>query len=208
MPCSGVSSGMPPMAACVNIISDWRGPVNDLIPVTSEALCFLSRAIRAIIDAAMPMKEPAALTDCAFCEIVRGTGQSSPVYADGLVMAFMDIQPVNEGHVLVIPRAHASCLAELDEETGAHLFRVGMRLAGAVRQSGVRCEGVNLFLADGEAAGQEVFHVHLHIVPRYGGDGFGFRFGADYHVLPARRRLDRVAAQIRRALEEKRDAAR
>jgi histidine triad (HIT) family protein len=61
---------------------------------------------------------------------------------------------------------------------------------------------VNLFVADGEAAGQEVFHVHLHIIPRFRGDGFGFRFGPDYYRLPDRGTLDRLAAGIRSALQE------
>ncbi len=76
-----------------------------------------------------------------------------------------------------------------------------MQLSEAVRQSGVRCEGVNLFLADGEAAGQEVFHVHLHLIPRFRGDGFGFRFGPEYGILPERARLDDMAADVRRVIE-------
>lgn len=141
------------------------------------------------------------LPSCVFCDIVHGTAQSSTVYADDTVVAFMDIQPVNEGHLLVVPRTHAPQLSDLDEETGAQLLRVAMRLSDAIRRSGVRCEGVNLFLADGEAAGQEVFHVHLHLIPRFQGDGFGFRFGPDYGVLPGRARLEQVAAGIRHALE-------
>lgn len=144
--------------------------------------------------------------NCVFCDIVRGTAQSSIVYEDSSVVAFMDIQPVNRGHVLVVPRTHAAHLADMDIETGAQLFRVGMALSSAVRQSGGRCEGVNLFLADGEAAGQDVFHVHLHVIPRYRGDGFGFRHPAGYHTLPERRELDAVAADIRRILEVERDA--
>jgi diadenosine tetraphosphate (Ap4A) HIT family hydrolase len=88
----------------------------------------------------------------------------------------------------------------MDPETGGRLFRVGQELAQALRASGIRCEGVNLFLADGVAAGQEVFHVHLHVIPRYMGDGFGFRFGPDYSRLPARSQLDQAAAAIRRCL--------
>jgi histidine triad (HIT) family protein len=61
---------------------------------------------------------------------------------------------------------------------------------------------VNLFLADGEAAGQEVFHVHLHVIPRFQGDGFGFRFAPEYYRLPERLELEEVAAKIRRELEE------
>lgn len=154
----------------------------------------------------MHIKKSVALPTCVFCEIARGTAQSSVVYADDSVLAFMDIQPVNEGHILVVPRAHAARMDELDGETGAQMFRVAMKLSTAIRQSGVRCEGVNLSLADGEAAGQEVFHVHLHVIPRYQGDGFGLRFGADYHILPERARLDDLAADIRRAVEVGRDA--
>jgi histidine triad (HIT) family protein len=138
--------------------------------------------------------------DCIFCDILAGTQQSSVAYQDDLCTAFMDIQPVNPGHVLVIPNRHAAFLGDLDEETGAHMFRLAQRLAGALRRSGVRCEGVNLFLADGEAAMQEVFHVHLHVFPRYAGDGFGLTFGPEYFYRPERSELDRVARLIRDAL--------
>ena len=94
----------------------------------------------------------------------------------------MDIRPVNPGHLLVIPLVHAAGLTTLESDTGAQMFRVGQRLAEAIRRSGVRCEGINFLLADGEAAGQEVFHVHLHVIPRYAGDGFGFRYGPDFGV--------------------------
>ena len=137
---------------------------------------------------------------CIFCDILAGRAPASIVYRDEQCTAFMDIQPVNPGHVLVIPNRHAASLAELDEASAAHLLPVAQRIAAAVRQSGVRCEGVNLFLADGEAAGQEVFHVHLHVFPRYHGDGFGLVFGPHYTSRPARAQLDAVAAQIRAAL--------
>jgi histidine triad (HIT) family protein len=135
--------------------------------------------------------------DCIFCDILAGRAPVSWIYQDDVVVAFMDIQPVNAGHVLVIPRRHATNLAELEAEAGARMFRVGQRVAQALRQSGLPCEGVNFFLADGAAAGQEVFHVHLHVFPRYAGDGFGFTFGPHYRRLPDRPALDQVAGQIR-----------
>jgi histidine triad (HIT) family protein len=141
-----------------------------------------------------------ALT-CVFCDIVRGTEPASIVYADESAVAFMDIQPVNPGHLLVVPRAHARYLAEVEPEMAPHLFRVGVMLAGALRRSGIRCDGINLLLADGEAAGQEVYHVHLHVIPRIWGDGFGFRFGPGYRQRPNRATLDDAAATIRAALE-------
>jgi histidine triad (HIT) family protein len=140
------------------------------------------------------------MSNCVFCEIVAGKAPSSPVYADDWCTAFMDIQPVNPGHMVVIPNRHAAYLADLDEDAGAQLFRVAQRLVRALRASSIRCEGVNLFLADGEAAGQEVFHVHLHVFPRWNGDGFGLKFGEHYDVRPARSALDDIAQRIRSAL--------
>lgn len=140
------------------------------------------------------------MADCIFCEILAGRLPSSQVYQDEICTAFMDIQPVNPGHLLIVPNRHASFLADLDEETGAQLFRVVQRLAQAVRRSGIKCEGVNLFLADGEAANQEVFHVHLHLFPRYAGDGFGLKFGPNYLQRPVRAVLDSAAEKIRNGL--------
>lgn len=137
------------------------------------------------------------MDQCIFCEIVNDRAPASVVYRDEICMAFMDIQPVNPGHLLVIPTNHATNLAELDPRTGGRLFEVAQQLAAALRRSGVQCEGVNFFLADGEAAGQEVFHVHLHVIPRYSGDGFGFTFADSYWELPERQELDKIAEAIR-----------
>ena len=137
------------------------------------------------------------MASCIFCDIVQGKAPASIVYQDNIVTAFMDTQPVNPGHVLIVPNTHATYLSDLDEESGAHLFVTAMRVASALRRSGLRCEGINLFLADGEAAFQEVFHVHLHVIPRYIGDGFGLRFGPHYGQTPARTELDDIAARIR-----------
>ena len=141
------------------------------------------------------------MSGCIFCRILAGELPSSMVYHDELCSAFMDIQPVNPEHTLIVPNKHAVFLADLDARTGGHIFRVGQRIAASLRSSaGLRCEGVNLFLADGEAAGQEVFHVHLHVIPRFRRDGFGLRFGPAYGIQPPRAELDRVAAQIRQVL--------
>jgi len=140
------------------------------------------------------------LEDCVFCRVVGNATLASVVYSDERVLAFMDTQPVNPGHVLVIPKGHASCLAELDEETGAQLFNIAMRVAEGVRRSGLKCEGVNLHLADGKAAGQEVSHVHLHVIPRFNGDGFGIRFGPHYGFRPDRNELDATALRIKEVM--------
>jgi diadenosine tetraphosphate (Ap4A) HIT family hydrolase len=132
--------------------------------------------------------------DCVFCAIVAGTAEASVVHADEHVVAFMDIRPFTPGHLLVIPRRHCAGLAELDPSDGALMFAAARRLAGRLRRSGLPCEGVNLFLADGVAAGQEVFHVHLHVLPRTPGDGLRIR--ADWR-FPPRAELDEQAALLR-----------
>ena len=143
------------------------------------------------------------MNGCIFCQILAGRGEASFVYRDERCAAFMDIQPVNPGHVLIIPNRHATCLADLAPEDGAHMMRVAQDIAAAIRRSDVRSEGVNLFLADGEAAGQEVFHVHLHLIPRYIDDGFGFTFPKRYFTsLPSRNELDSIAQSINTQLNQ------
>jgi diadenosine tetraphosphate (Ap4A) HIT family hydrolase len=119
------------------------------------------------------------------------------VHEDDDTLAFLDILSITPGHLLVIPKRHAPYLADLDAATGARMFVVAMRLAAALRSSGLRCEGINFFLADGEAAGQEIFHAHLHVFPRFAGDGFRI---ADEAVNPPRAKLDDIAARVRAAL--------
>ncbi|WP_433592665.1 HIT family protein [Nocardia sp. CA-145437] len=132
-----------------------------------------------------------------FADIVAGRAPSSTVYEDEDCLAFMDIRPVTPGHVLVIPKVPARSLAELDPAMGGKLFQVGQRIAAGLRESEVGCDGVNFFLADGVTAGQEVFHVHLHVIPRTPGDGFGLRARP---TSPARADLDYLAGSIKGAL--------
>jgi histidine triad (HIT) family protein len=142
------------------------------------------------------------IDSCVFCKILAGELEVSLVHQDDLCSAFMDIQPVNPGHVLVVPRRHARYLADLKEEEGAQMFRVAQRLAAALRESGVRCEGVNFFLADGESAGQEVCHVHLHIFPRYEGDGFRLVLPPEYSQKPRREQLNEIAERLKNSLQQ------
>ena len=138
--------------------------------------------------------------DCIICKLLSGELEVSMVHQDHLCSAFMDIQPVNPGHLLVVPNRHAPYLGDLTEEEGAQMFRVARRLAAALRSSGVKCEGVNFFLADGEAAGQEVFHVHLHIFLRHVGDGFALVFPPAYSQKPERKELNEIAERMGNAL--------
>lgn len=114
-------------------------------------------------------------------------------------MAILDIRPINPGHFLVIPKAHAARLSDLPPGEGGRVFEMARELTPALYRSGVKCEGVNYHLADGEVAGQEIFHVHLHVYPRYAGDGVGLRMGPRYGTMPKREELERLAAAIRAA---------
>src|SRR5438132_60458 len=122
----------------------------------------------------------ASVRDCIFCKIVRREGPASLVHEDSWTLAFMDIRPMNPGHVLVIPKAHAAYIEDLAPETVGPILEAAKEISRAMRASGIRCEAVSFYLANGEAAGQEVFHVHLHLIPRWRGDGFGLRVRPDY----------------------------
>lgn len=135
---------------------------------------------------------------CVFCAIVAGDAQASTVYDDDAVIVFMDVAPLTDGHVLVVPKRHIPFLEDLDEDLGSHIYRVAHRLTRALRRSSLRCEGVNLFLADGAAAFQEVFHTHLHVFPRYPGDGF--RIDADWRTRE-RAELEATATAVRGGLD-------
>jgi histidine triad (HIT) family protein len=137
-----------------------------------------------------------------FCAILEGREEASFVYRDECVSAFMDIRPINLGHVLIVPNRHASLLEDLVSETGGRLFMMAQRLAAALRSSPLRCDGVNFFLADEAAAHQEVFHVHLHVFPRYRGDGFRIQVGKQYDVPPKRAALESHADVIKKQLHD------
>jgi diadenosine tetraphosphate (Ap4A) HIT family hydrolase len=140
------------------------------------------------------------LSACEFCEIIAGRSPASVVHRDQDCIAFMDLRPVTSGHLLVVPIEHATHLADLDPAEGGRLFALAQRLAAAIRRSDLKPAGINFHLADGEAAGQEIFHVHLHVIPRFPADGFGLRLPAGYGPHADRARLDRDAATIATAL--------
>jgi histidine triad (HIT) family protein len=144
------------------------------------------------------MQTPGAgAPDCIFCAIVRGDAPATYLHHDDLVVAFMDIRPVQPGHVLVVPRAHAKLIPELEGGILARVWSVTTDLNRALRASSLPVEAVSVYVADGEAAGQEVAHVHVHLIPRHARDGFGFRFPPGYGAQPSRQELELVAARIR-----------
>ena len=137
---------------------------------------------------------------CIFCRIASGELPASVVYEDENAIAFLDIQPINPGHVLVIPKKHASSLVDLSTDDAAHLMRVGQIVDKALRWSNLQCDGVNIFLADGRVAGQDVAHIHLHVFPRFQGDGFELRIDSGSRKPPSREELTENAEKLKEAI--------
>ena len=114
-------------------------------------------------------KDHAARHDCLFCKIVQGAIPSATVLETGDAVAFLDIHPVNKGHVLVVPKAHHADLTELPEALAAHVASLLPRLCRAIR-SATGADGFNVIVNNGSAAGQTVDHGHWHIIPRFHND--------------------------------------
>lgn len=108
---------------------------------------------------------------CIFCRIVAGELPCRKIYEDELVLAFMDIAPINPGHILIVPKEHHTSSASISEELGGRMFRIGSRLGVACKRA-LDMDAFNLHLADGTCAGQVVMHAHLHVIPRGSEDGF------------------------------------
>jgi len=141
------------------------------------------------------------MENCIFCKIIKGDLPCSKIYEDNKILAFLDIQPINKGHVLIIPKTHKKLISELDDKTLGNMIILANKINQAIRESDIKSEGVNLFLADGEAAGQEVFHAHLHVIPRFDKDGFGVIFPKDYKDKSQREELDIISKKIQSHLK-------
>ena len=133
------------------------------------------------------------MSDCVFCKIVAGQIPSTKVYEDEHTLAFMDLGQVNPGHVLVAVKKHASYLFELDETQAAAVARACVKVSKAI-QSAFKPEGLSVYQANGKAAGQTVFHYHVHLLPRHAGDGMELTWPVKN---PPREKLEDYAAKIR-----------
>jgi len=136
------------------------------------------------------------MSDCVFCRIVAGQIPSTRVYEDAQVLAFMDIGQVNPGHVLVAAKKHAANLFELDDAQAAAIAQASAKIARALKVA-FNPEGLSVYQANGKAAGQTVFHYHVHLVPRHAGDGMELTWPVKN---PPREKLEENAAKIRARL--------
>jgi histidine triad (HIT) family protein len=138
---------------------------------------------------------------CTFCDLIHGAGEASICYEDSDAIAFMDIQPVNAGHVLVVSRTHYENLEDIPSELAMHLFRVATKLVPAVMKI-AQAEGMNIVVNSGSAAGQDEPHYHVHVIPRCANDGFDIPLPFAASAMPDRTLLDATAVRIMTALRD------
>jgi histidine triad (HIT) family protein len=115
------------------------------------------------------------MRSCRFCSIVQGVETATVVLSTEGEFAFLDISPVNPGHTLVVPRRHMGSFTEMTANETSSLALAVQRVSTALKERLPGCVGITLSLADGEGAGQDVPHVHFHVIPRYKSDDFGWR---------------------------------
>ena len=137
-----------------------------------------------------------SMDNCVFCKIVRGEIPATLVLEDEQTLAFMDIGSVNPGHLLVAARPHVENLQGMEGELAGAMFRSAARAARAIERV-FHPAGISVYQASGAAAGQTVFHAHIHVLPRWENDGLTFTWPVKN---PPREELERVAAQLRAAL--------
>ena len=133
------------------------------------------------------------MSDCVFCKIVAGQIPSTRVFEDEHTLAFMDLGQVNPGHVLVAVKKHAENIYALDDAQAAAVARASTRVARAIRDA-FKPEGLSVYQANGKAAGQTVFHYHVHLLPRHAGDGMELTWPVKN---PPREQLEDYAAKIK-----------
>ena len=134
------------------------------------------------------------MTPCIFCKIIKGELPCTKVYEDADVLAFLDIKPVNPGHTLVIPTRHYVSIHDMPDELVGKVAIVAKKVADAILRIGSK--GVNIGMNNGEAAGQVVFHAHVHIMPRYGKDKFSLWVGKEYDGNERQVVAERIKAEL------------
>ena len=130
--------------------------------------------------------------DCIFCKLANGVFPTNTVYEDDDFRVFMDASPATKGHCLIVPKSHCANLEEIDDEVAAKVLPLAKKIAGQLKEK-LHCEGLNLVQNNGELAGQTVFHFHMHIIPRYAGDGQTINWAPK---TPAHGELESTLSQI------------
>lgn len=135
------------------------------------------------------------MPDCIFCKIIRAELPSFKVYEDDRTMAFLDIHPVNAGHTLVVPKAHATNIFDISPEDWAAVAEA-VRVLSIAIEKGVKADGVNIAMNNREHAGQVVHHPHVHIIPRFKGDGLKLMPQRSYKENEAEETAEKIRATL------------
>jgi len=135
--------------------------------------------------------------DCIFCKIAAGEIPSRTIYEDKDFRAILDIAPASKGHAIILPKNHADNLYELSDEDASKIFIVAKKVARAMKEA-FHCKGLNILQNNGELAGQTVFHLHVHVLPRYADDNVRFSWK---HGQPTEEELDSLAESIRKEID-------
>lgn len=133
---------------------------------------------------------------CIFCAIIRGQAPAVKVFEDEKMLVIMDKKPITNGHVLIIPKRHSEYLTEMNDDTLGEMFKMAKKVGIALKGSKLGCKGLNYFLSDGAEAGQDIFHVHLHVIPRYRKDGFYMHMPRNYEDETSTKELEKTASKI------------
>ena len=136
------------------------------------------------------------MDNCIFCKIIDGSIPSTVVYEDSDFKAIMDISPAAKGHVLILPKKHCADLLSIDEDVASKALKVASKIANAQKKA-FNCDGINLLQNTGEAAWQSVFHLHIHLIPRYKDDNLVVPWE---HLTYADGEAEEYAAKIRACL--------
>lgn len=113
--------------------------------------------------------------DCIFCKIANGEIPSKTLYEDNDFRVILDISPASKGHAIILPKKHAANIYELSDEDASKIFVVAKRVATVMEQV-LKCDGMNILQNNGETAGQSVFHLHVHLIPRYKNDNLKIKW--------------------------------
>lgn len=133
-------------------------------------------------------------TDCIFCKIANGEIPSRTLYEDNNFRVIFDISPASKGHAIILPKKHAANIFEISEDDASNIYVVAKKVATVLSEE-LQCDGVNILQNNGEAAGQSVFHLHMHIIPRYKEDTVNIKWNP---TVPDESLLDQLCERLKK----------
>ncbi len=140
------------------------------------------------------------MKNCLFCKIIKGDIPSTKIYEDKRFLAFLDINPINRGHTLLIPKKHSRNIFDIDNQTLQRISLIIKKLSTAIKES-LNVDGINIHINNEPAAGQVIFHTHIHIIPRLIDDNIKMWEGKKYKE----NEIEKIVKKIKEQLEKQAD---